>query len=894
MTSRTPAWHSLTVAEVLRMTHSTVEGLSSREAGVRLKTYGSNRLPDARSAKIVVLFLRQFLSPLIYILLAAAVFSLWSGERNDALFIFAVLLINAIIGTAQEYMAERAAMALKGMVPVHAAARRNGQLVTITAEQLVPGDIVLLASGDKIPADIRFVETTELRIDESMLTGESLPVAKQADIALPEETPMADRQTLGFAGSLVSRGRGMGVVVATGAASEIGRIASNVGGREKIKPPLLARIDQFSLRLTLVMLAVIGILVAVAILRGHSPLMMIPVAIALAVAAVPEGMPAAITVALAVGMRRMARHHVIIRRMAAVETLGSCTYIASDKTGTLTRNEITVERVMLPDGTGFLIEGDRISVENGESSAHHSLQSLVRAGVLANEASSLRKETGWEHTGDKVDISLLVFGRKWGLAREEALTQHKQLSILPYESERGFSAALHADAEDSRLFVKGSLEKLLPMCRHMQCDGRPVPLDTESIEAQMEALAKQGYRVLAFADAGIAAGTDIDNPQALLHGLTFLGLAGMIDPLRPEAKEAVAQCHAAGIRVAMITGDHPVTALAIARQLGLVDGAAPAITGQMVDAAKNREALWALVEQSTVFARIAPEQKRRIVECLVAHGHCVAVTGDGVNDAPALKAAHVGVAMGRRGTDVARESAEIVLADDNFASVVAGIREGRIVYANIRKVIFHFVSIGMAEILLFLLAIGFGLPMPLTTVQLLWLNLVTGGMQDLPLTLEKAEGGELLHKPRPVNEPIFNRLMIRRVALNAIFIGGAAFGIFYWLLAHDYSETAARNIVLLLMVLFENAQVLNSRSETKSLFGIPLFRNPLLLVGMLLAQTVHVIAMYVPLFQRMLAVEPVHAAAWLWLLAVTLLLLAVNEVDKLRHGRSRVEPGVSR
>lgn len=886
------SWHASSAAEALQAVKGSVLGLITKEAEGRLALYGPNRLPAARPPGILLLFLRQFLSPLIYILLAAAAFSLWNHATHDATFIFAVLLINAAIGTVQEYMAQRAAQALKEMVPAHARVLRDGQTLTIPAEQLVPGDIVILASGDKIPADLRLLETNNLSADESLLTGESLPVNKMAEALPSHHASVAEHQTMGFAGTLVSRGRGMGVVVATGAGSKLGRIAGSIEEDDKVKPPLFARIDQFSLRLTFIMLAVIVLLFVLTLIKGHSPLAMIPVAIALAVAAVPEGMPAAITIALAVAMRRMARHHVIVRRMAAVETLGSCTYIASDKTGTLTRNEITVERITLPDGAGFLVEGERISAENGDPAAHHSLQALVRAGVLANEASAIHDQRGWRHSGDKVDISLLVFGRKWGLAREEAIKQHPQLLLLPYESDHGFSASLHADAAEIRVFVKGSVEKLLPMCVTMRIGETDMALDADRIEAQMHILASNGYRVLGFAEGKIRADAQMDDPHALLHDLSFLGLVAMIDPLRPEAKEAIAKCHAAGMRVAMITGDHPATALALARQLGLAESADQAVSGEDIEAAEDEASLWDLVKGSTVFARITPEQKRRIVESLVAHGHCVAVTGDGVNDAPALKAAHVGVAMGKRGTDVARETAEIILTDDNFASVVAGIEEGRIVYANIRKVIFHFISIGMAEILLFLLVIGFGLPMPLTTVQLLWLNLVTGGLQDLPLTLEKAEGGELKQPPRPVNEPIFNKRMVTRVTLNALFIGFAGFGVFAWLIGHGYDTAAARNILLLLMVLFENAQVLNSRSENRSLLRLPFFSNPLLIVGIVLAQLLQVAAMHLSPLQGLLALAPIDAATWGALLALTMLLLIANEAEKKMRAHSLLKLGL--
>ena len=874
-------WYTLSADNALSSLNGSIEGLASAEAVLRLKHHGENRLPEAKADSIVMLFLRQFLSPLIYILLAAATFSLWTKETHDAVFIFAVLFINAIIGTFQEYTAQKAAHALKQLVATYATVLRDGTQQRIDAHALVPGDIVLLSSGDKVPADLRLLETGRLLVDESLLTGESEAVLKNAVQALPKDTSLAERFNMAFAGTLVIKGRATGVVVATGIASEIGHIAGDVAEGGDTKPPLLARVDHLTLRLALAMLVVIAVLFAVTLARGESWLEMIPIAIALAVAAVPEGMPAAITVALAVGMRRMAKHNVIIRHMAAVETLGSCTYIASDKTGTLTLNEITVEKIVLPDGMTFTLQDERITAGNAKERHHASLKALSLAAVMANEASTIRHEDGtWRHEGDKVDVSLLIFGRKWGVSREEALDKHPQWAIIPYESEHGFSAAIGGQENDGRIFVKGSVEKLLPMCVSIPGEEGGVSIDNIAIESQVQTLARAGYRILAFAEGRISPDANLDNPHTLLHGLTFLGIAGMIDPLRPEARNAVRHCHEAGIKVAMITGDHPVTALAIARQLELANGETVAVTGKMLREAEG-EALQHMIASSTVFARIEPDQKRMIVEQLIASGHYVAVTGDGVNDAPALKAAHVGVAMGKRGTDVARESADIILADDNFSSIVEGVCEGRVVYANIRKVIFHFISIGAAEILLFLLAIASGLPMPLTTVQLLWLNLVTGGSQDLPLTLEKAEGEELKQKPRPVGEPIFNRLMTQRITLNGIFIGGVCFALFRWLLQHGYTIDAARNILLLLMVLFENIQVLNSRSERLSIFQQPFFSNPLLLLGICFAQVLQIAAMNIPLTQKILMMQPVSAIEWTYLLAASFVLLAINEVYKI-------------
>ncbi len=842
-------------------------GLTHAEAKAQLKQYGPNRLPEAKPTPLAVLFLRQFLSPLIYILLAAALFSLWMQETSDAVFIAAVLLINAIIGTFQEYSAQNAVNALKHLVPVHATVVRDGETQTIAAEGLCPGDIVLLASGDKVPADTRLLETQSLVVDESLLTGESMPVTKEAGAASGEDAPLVERTDMVFAGTLVSKGRGRGVVVGTGSHTQIGNIAGVTAHGVQAKPPLLHRIEQFTLRLTMVMMGVIALLFILTLARGHDIMEMIPVAIALAVAAVPEGMPAAVTVALAIGMRRMARHNVIIRNMAAVETLGSCTYIASDKTGTLTINDLTVECLTLPDGEKFHVSDMDERIPAG-------LRLLSIAGGLANEAAI----SGEEYSGDKVDIALLKLARRHGLDT----LNYREVQALPYESENAFSASLRKMQHGYCLYVKGSWEALSPMCSRMKWQDGETELDRPRLEAQLTGMANDGYRVLAFAMREFTALPDNVHIHELLRDLTFLGFAGMIDPLRAEAEHAVRCCRSAGIKVGMVTGDHPATALAIARQLGMAESGDQAVTGQ---ALKKADATGELIGSSTVFARIEPGQKREIVDTLIGQGHYVAVTGDGVNDAPALKRAHVGVAMGGRGTDVARESADIVITDDNFASIVEGVREGRVVYANIRKIIFHFISIGMAEILLFLLTIAAGLPLPLTTVQLLWLNLITGGLQDLPLTLEKAEGDELNRPPRRVGEPILDRLMVERLLLNALLIGGFTFAAFSWLLHQGMPVEDARNIILLLMVAFENIQAFDARSETQSVFRQSLLSNPLLLVGVVLAQGVQIAAMHVPLLQEILHIQPVSASIWGQTLLAALALLAANELYKALRGK---------
>lgn len=864
-----------------------VPGISSALAAERLARYGPNTLPEAKADGLLKIFLRQFGSPFIYVLLVAALVSLALGQRINGLFIFLVLLLNAVIGTVQEYSAARAAAALRGMVPYRATVVRDGRVLTVDTAAVVPGDHVLLASGDRVPADLHLVQADELQVDESMLTGESLAGVKDCTADSAPDAPLCERDDCCFAGTVILRGRGAGVVTATGMATEIGRIAADVGMETEVVPPLTARMSRFTLKITYAILVLIALIFAVTVLRGDEIVSVFLLGVALAVSAIPEGLPAAMTVALAIGMRRMAHRHVIIRRLLAVESLGSCTYIASDKTGTLTVNELTVRKIVLPDATHFEVSGEGLDLHGlvtpvAEGSVPAHLQLLAHAGVLANEAELERVADVLTARGDGVDVALLVLADKLGIDYRDVRAHCHAYGGIPYESQQAFAASVNRYQTGYRIFVKGSAERLLAMCTRAR---GMAGLDRARIEDQVNALARDGYRVLALAHREISIVPA--EPGEFLNDFEFIGIVGMIDPLRPEALQAVRRCHAASIKVAMITGDHPRTAQAIARQLGIAGDDMEPVTGQQIRDAAERDPglLRELVRGTRVFARIEPHQKKQIVEQLINDGEFVAVTGDGVNDAPALSQAHVGVAMGVRGTDVARESADIILTDDNFSSIVEGIKQGRIVYNNIRKVIFLLISTGAAEIMLVLLSLLFGVPLPLLPIQLLWLNLVTNGIQDVALAFEPEEGDELQRRPRAPREPVFNRLMLERVIVNALVMGALAFAVFRWQLASGAAVEAARNITLLLMVLFENVHVLNSRSEVTSIFRQYLLGNPLLLFGMLGAQGIHIAAMYTPGLDAVLQIAPVTLQQWTQLLAVALLLVAVDELHKLWHGR---------
>ncbi|MGD8484274.1 MAG: HAD-IC family P-type ATPase [Thioalkalispiraceae bacterium] len=880
--------HCLAVEQVLEQLETDQQGLPLEQVQQRQQQFGANRLPPPSPVRLIVIFLRQFLSPLIYILLAAAVVSIVIGEYSDAGFISIVLLFNAIIGTAQEYSAQQSATALQQLVTHVAHVIRNGENFEINAAELVPGDVVYLESGDKIPADLRLVKTQNLELDVSLLTGESLPVEHHSDPINIPDVAIADRNNMAYSGTLVTRGRGTGVVVATGIHTQLGKIAEDVLERKRVKPPLLLRMEKFSMRISILMSVMVIILGTVAMSRGMPFTDMLLMAAALAVAAIPEGLPVAMTVALSISMRRMAKRNVIVRKLVTVEALGSCTYIATDKTGTLTINEITASKLVTPDGLQFDVlqasEDNQGSIrphDQALTSAHqHWLQRIGQAAVLANEGYIGKRNGNWSQHGDAVDVALLLMAHKIDITRPRLLGEYPEIASIPYESANQCSASLNHHQQHFIAHAKGALEKLLPTCKYMASIDGDMPLDASLVEHHAMQLASQGYRVLALVSGEIAYRSDKTFTLDDLNQLTLLGLVGMKDPLRRETARAIEACRQAGIEVGMVTGDHPVTARAVGNELGLASGSQQVITGHQIRHATTQQDMDQLTRQGRIYARVEPHQKLRIVESLQRNGHFVAVTGDGANDAPALRAAHVGVAMGKAGTDIAREASDMIITDDNFSSIVAGIEEGRIAYANVRKVILLLITTGVGELILFTLSLLAGLPLPLTAVQLLWLNLVTNGIQDVALAFEPGEGDELQRPPRSPREPIFNRLMVERVATVSVVIGLVAFLAFDWLLQQGYSLDEARNSVLLLMVFFENVHVFNSRSETRSIFSLNPLRNIFLLLGTIAAQLIHIGAMYTPGLSEVLAIQPISLANWLHLLQLALIAILASELHK--------------
>ncbi|OAN65072.1 hypothetical protein A7X12_16290 [Sphingomonas sp. TDK1] len=854
-------WHSRTAGQCLDMLRSGHEGLDAAQAEARLLRTGPNILPQPAAASFGRLFARQFVNPLIYLLLAAGLVALLVGDEVDAAFILGVLLLNAAVGAVQEKKADSSAAALRKLIRDVARVRRDGQVTEIAAEKLIPGDVVEVEGGMNVPADLRLLDALGLSADESLLTGESVAVAKDAGAVIAVDTPVADRVTLLHAGTVVAQGRAHGVVVATGADTALGAIAGSLSRAADAPSPLTLRIAQLSRQIAIGVMLLIAAVSGLLLLRGTPVQEVFLLAVALAVSAIPEGLPIAVTVALSAASWRMARRNVIVRNLPAVEGLGACTLIATDKTGTLTMNRLTVERVWLGDGREYAPENWR------SGPAVPALVALARSAVLCNEASG----SGDTFTGDAVDVALLRFAGEAGIDVDAARTHEVCRARRPYEPALKFAAALIGADGSACLHVKGAAEVVLPMC------DAP-PQDALSAAAR---LAREGYRVLALASGPSAAEADVADPQ----GLTLLGVVCLADPLRPEVPAAVAACRSAGVGVRMVTGDHPATALSIARRLGIADDGAIVVTGAELETsggAAGRERL----KHATVLARFAPAQKLALVEALQAQGELVAVTGDGVNDAPALKAAHIGIAMGRGGTDVARGVADLVLADDNFASIVAGIEEGRVTQDNVRRIVMIMLATGFSEIAMFLLALLVGLPMPLTAVQLLWLNVVTNGLQDVTLGFERGAGDALSRRPRSPGSRLIDGRALRLMAPPALYMATAAILLFHWRLGAGDTVEVARNLVLFTTVLFQNVYVLCMRSETRPVTRIPLLSNPWLVAGVAGALLLQILVQHLAVGALILGTKPLGAPLYALSAAAAIGLAVVIEGTKRLCARS--------
>ena len=884
-------WHSTEDEIVFRKLQTSLSGINAQQVAERQMEFGRNTLPERKPPTLLEVILHQFKNPLIYILVAAGVIAFAAGDIKDMVFILAVILLNATIGASQEWSAEQSAHALQQLLRVQARVIREGETISVDALELVPGDAVLLESGDKVPADLRLVQLNNLSIDESFLTGESIAANKSLKI-LERDMTVSDRRNMAYAGSTVISGRGTGLVVATGKYTEVGKIARRVAEDEGSKPPLIQRMEKFSNQISLIVLAFAGLLGILAFIRGMPFNEVLFLIIAMAVSAIPEGLPIAMTVALSLSTRRMAKRNVIVRKLAAVESLGSCTVIASDKTGTLTVNQQTARVVLFPDGQRLKITGQgynsdgEISLENGEPLTGVEKQHLAELGrnaVLCNEANLEQKNGDWKHSGDAMDIALLSLGYKLNFNPASLRVEYKKLAEIPFESEKRYAATLNQiDVDEAVVVIKGATETVLRFCTNVATVEGTKAIDHERVNRQAIELAEEGYRVLAFATRTLR---NDEIPAELNESdfseFTLQALVGFIDPLRPEVKEAVETARQAGIRVAMVTGDHPATALAIARELGIAGSSDQVVTGQELAAIGdfNVPEYYEKVKSARVFARVSPDQKLHIVDALVNLGNYVAVTGDGVNDAPALRKANIGVAMGS-GTDVAKDTASIIVTDDNFASIVAGVEEGRHAYANVRKVTLFLISTGLAQLILIGLSIMAGLPVPLLAVQILWVNLVCNGIQDVALAFEAGEPSVMKQPPRPPKEGFFDQKMIRQVLISGLTMALVTFAAWVLMMRAGWEVEIARGYLLTLLVLMQFFHVLNSRSETRSAFRIPFKNNPVLLIGVAVAFGLHFLATEVPFLQSLLRTSSMEIKYWLIFAAVGTLILVVMEVYK--------------
>ena len=888
-----PAWHALAAEQALAELAAGADGLPADEAARRLARHGPNRLPEPARPGALARLLRQFNNLLLYVLMAAAVVTAFMGHLVDTAVIAAVVLINALIGFVQEGKAEKSLDAIRRLLAPHARVLREGHAHDIEASALVPGDVLLLASGDSLPADVRLLQARHLHVDESALTGESVPAAKHTE-PVAEASAIGDRRCMAYAGTLVTQGQARAVVVATGAATELGRIGHLMATVEAGTTPLLARMAEFGRVLTAVVLAAAALLFGFGWgVRGMPAAEVFMAAVGLAVAAIPEGLPAIMTIALAIGVQRMAARHAVIRRLPAVETLGSVTVICSDKTGTLTKNEMTVQQLVLAGqvldvpGAGYAPAGPL------PPTAHAALAPLLDVAALCNDASVLERDGQWVLGGDPTEGALVTLAMKGGLEPALRRLERPRLEVIPFESEHRYMATLHAVAGGgTEALVKGAPERVLAMCtQQLAADGRAEPLDTAAWQAAIDTKARAGRRVLALARRALpSAQSELDHGH-VAEGLELLGLVGIIDPPREEAVMAVQRCHEAGIRVVMITGDHAVTAAAIAAQLGLMrplDGAAPprAVTGPELEALDDA-ALGELVARTTVFARASPEHKLRLVRALRARGEVVAMTGDGVNDAPALKQADVGVAMGLKGTEAAKQAGAIVLADDNFASIAHAVQEGRTVYDNLKKTVTFLLPVNGGESLSLLVAVLLGTALPIAPAQILWVNMVSSIALALVLAFEPPEPDVMRRPPRPPGEPLLSRFLVWRVGFVSLLFLAGIFGLHAWALGQGWSEATARTVAvntLVCMEVFYLFSVRYLKAPSFTLQGVK--GTPRVLAAVAAVVGLQALFTWAPFMQQLFGSAPLPPEALLPVLGAGVAVLVVLELEKalLRRG----------
>jgi cation-transporting P-type ATPase F len=900
-----PGWHSISFDEVIQRLSSDAEkGLSGKEAYERKEKYGPNIIKKKKRHSPLLMFLSQFNQPMIYTLIAAGTVTVFMRHFVDSSVIFGVVIVNAIIGYMQESKAVNALAALAKTMVSKTSVIRDGSKHTTDSEDLVPGDIVLLASGDKVSADMRIVSSKELKINESALTGESLSVEKKPK-EVAGKAGLGDRTCMAYAATLVTHGSGKAVVTATGNATEVGRISELVESSEALETPLTAKITRFSKTLLYVIIGVsIFTFFMGSYVYGNSAFDSFMAVVALAVGAIPEGLPAAVTIILAIGVSRMASRKAIIRRLPAVETLGSTTVICSDKTGTLTENKMTVQKILAGgkiytvSGVGYIPAGKIFDEErDADYKENRALQDCLACGALCNDSRLVEKDGNYSVHGDPTEGALLVSAEKSGLIERENLFETaKRIDVIPFESENRYMATLHSvqGEQDRIVYAKGSVESILPRCASSSGEEG---MNTEAISERSEDFAKKGFRVIAMAKKALPSDKNSIDHDDIKDGLVFLGLQAMMDPPREEAVSAIQSCHNAGIMVKMITGDHIETARSIAKMMGLKAGFEPepekiiAATGTEISGWSEEE-FPEKADKTSVFARVSPEQKLQIVKALQKKGHVVAMTGDGVNDAPALKQANIGIAMGRDGTEVAKEAAEMVLTDDNFASIEAAVEEGRGVFDNLRKFIAWTIPTNGAEGLILMVAIVLNMPLPIAPLQILWSNMMTAIFLGMPLAFEPKDKDIMFRPPNDSRLPIFTSDITFRTVLSTILLVGSVY-LMYYLSSYrnglDISEL--RTIAVNVLVIGKLFYLFNSRSFEKSPFAIGFFSNMTVFIGCFLMILVQLLLTYSPLLNRLFGTSPISYIAWLEITAIGLVTYFVIEAEKsIRRYLVRTRP----
>ena len=861
--------------KVLKEFKSSLSGLTNIEAKKRIKKYGLNELPKEKSKTRLQIFFSSFNDPIIFVLIAAAVLSFIVGEIVDGIAILFIIVVDAIVSTVQEYRAEQNSEALKNLIKVKVKVIRENKPIEIDSSLVVPGDIIVIEPGTVISADARILSSNNLTVNESILTGESIGVTKSFEKVNNDDH---SKKCMLYAGTSVLTGRALAVVTSTGLKTEVGKIAEKVTTTEESASPLTIRMEKFSKQITYIIIFIALIIGIVLIYKNYDIEKVFFSVVALSVSAMPEGLPLALTMALTIGANKMSKRNVIVKKLNSVESLGSCTVIASDKTGTLTVNEQTAKKIILASGEEFDVEGTGYNAKGNvipfNDSNIENAKYISFLGYINNEAVLEKNKNKWDYFGDSIDVAFLALSKKLNIDNIE----YKKIYEIPYESEKKYSAIFYEKDGKCYCTAKGSLEVILENCNNSYNNGKKSKLNTEEILKHNEDMAANGLRVIALCNGEVERKNKYSEKD--INNLSFVGLVGFIDPVRKEAVNAIKECKNAGIKVIMVTGDHALTAYAIAKDLNMIEKKSEVTSGQDLEKyIDNEEEFDKFIKDKKVFARVTPLQKLKIVESLQRQGEFVAVTGDGVNDAPAIKAANIGVAMGS-GTDVAKQTAKMIVLDDNFASIVAGIEEGRNAYANIRKISIMLLSCGLAEVLFFVLAIVFDLDIPLVAIQLLWLNLVTDGLQDMALSFERETDTIMKEKPRNPKESLFEKELIKQILLSGLFIGIIVFLVWYLLMRIDMNVTLARGYVLALMVFIQNIHVINCRSESKSIFENSFKKNPFVLYTIVGSILLQIIIMEVPFLSRFLQTEQVPYEHMIILFLLALPILTVMELYK--------------